>query len=495
MQHAEQHHGHEEGRELHHHLIIVVFHAALANEFRVQRHGLLVIYGHLKQQEILESGGEDGIRQEHQNRPFPREYRGQHQHERQQENGRAEDVFRVEQLQDVFAAHHQAVDVVAFVAHNARELHRAENHKVVDAPEICHQLAVIDVGEGDDDAEHENECRRHDESLARVFVAQNRLDFQFQVLPHLAEAVEIGKLADAAQVGLLGSREFAHHVGHLQSPVDGHKHGEQHKRAEVGQGASLADGRSDACIELEKVLETLRAKAFQQNRQGDEGIDRDGHEPIEKAVVDERAHDGIPLAIGQNQQVEAEKEAQRCPKSLDEEHRHHGVGHEHRKPDEIAAVEERGADERVDADGFRDGQQHVGFHDLRGRLLCGEAKQEVEQQNERRDAHHQLQGRRRGAFVGNQREHHGEKHQIDNHKTAQKPHDVLRRPVLFKVEGAFFGQFAVSAQLANGLQSVHRSIFSVGWGVKRPCYRRSMTSAEGNSLALNTKMASGWFWA
>ena len=65
LQHADEHNRQEERQHLHNHLIIIVFHTAFADEFRVQRHGLLVIDGHLEEDEILESSRENGVGDEH----------------------------------------------------------------------------------------------------------------------------------------------------------------------------------------------------------------------------------------------------------------------------------------------------------------------------------------------------------------------------------------------------------------------------------------------
>ena len=85
LQKADEHQREEECHELHDYLIVVVLDAVLADKFRVQGNGLLVVDGHLEANEVLESSREQGIGEQHQHRPFAGEDRGEHEQHGQQE--------------------------------------------------------------------------------------------------------------------------------------------------------------------------------------------------------------------------------------------------------------------------------------------------------------------------------------------------------------------------------------------------------------------------
>ena len=83
------------------------------------------------------------------------------------------------------------------------------------------------------------------------------------------------------------------------------------------------------------------------------------------------------------------------------------------------------------------GEQKVGFDELRGRLLTKESEQEIGHKDERQENEEKLTGRVLGAAVGNKGQHDREEHHIENHETAEDVDDDLSGCVLL-IDGTTF---------------------------------------------------------
>ena len=129
----------------------------------------------------------------------------------------------MQHVENVLASDHQTVDIVAFVTHNLQDEHAAKDDIVVEAPEVCHELTVIDIGQGDANAHQYNDARREGKANAGILVAHDALHFQFQILSDFAKTVQIAECGDMGEVGRGGVEEFFHHKEMLHTTVNSHQ--------------------------------------------------------------------------------------------------------------------------------------------------------------------------------------------------------------------------------------------------------------------------------
>ena len=87
---------HDEYYAYDYHLHVIAFESALRCYLFVHWYCLSRVDCRLEYDEVLESHGVDGIADEHHNRHLAGKHHWQHQHERQQEHGRIEDVLGME---------------------------------------------------------------------------------------------------------------------------------------------------------------------------------------------------------------------------------------------------------------------------------------------------------------------------------------------------------------------------------------------------------------
>lgn len=94
-----------------------------AYEFMIERCCLLVIYGELHEQEVAYACRECHVGEEHEQTCLSHDDHRYHEDEREQEDGAVEIELGCEQLLDGMVSHHQTLDIVALVCHDAQQHH------------------------------------------------------------------------------------------------------------------------------------------------------------------------------------------------------------------------------------------------------------------------------------------------------------------------------------------------------------------------------------
>jgi hypothetical protein len=126
----------------------------------------------------------------------------------------------MEQLQDILATYHQAINVISLIAHHLHQKHGSENHEIVQAPEVSHILCIVYVGQRNQYAQNKYDRNGIDKSLSNVLVAHGRLDFQLNVLTHFASFFQKGIVFGSICFCLFHLRQFLPNVRELHFSVD-----------------------------------------------------------------------------------------------------------------------------------------------------------------------------------------------------------------------------------------------------------------------------------
>ena len=86
--------------------------------------------------------------------------------------------------------HHQQFDIVAFLPHNLNQGSYAIKGKTVQAPEVLHQLAVVNSGISHQQRESNHGTQTIDTARTHGFIANVRLKFDFKIFTDQSEAIK-----------------------------------------------------------------------------------------------------------------------------------------------------------------------------------------------------------------------------------------------------------------------------------------------------------------
>ena len=193
---------------------------------------------------------------------------------------------------------HQEVDIVAFGTHHLGEVDGTEEHEAVEAEEVALEAGVVDVEEGDGQREEGDEAHTLDESATDGLVAHGALDFQLQVFANLSEAVQRLELRHVFQLGLLLFADFIVDERHLHATIDSKQDGE--KDSEDAERPPREDGKVtdeiEDCVHL--AVGEYEERYYQRT------IESCRQCPPPHALIDERAHQQVPLAVDHHHQMQ-----------------------------------------------------------------------------------------------------------------------------------------------------------------------------------------------
>jgi len=354
-------------------------HVLAVGQLGVQVQRAAVVHGQLEEAAVDGSRREQGPGQAADDRQLARHHGGYHQHEGYQDGHAVEYVFGAQQRVDGLLAAHQAVYVVAFVAHDAEQEHDAEDDVVVDHDEALHAGGVVDVAEAEHEAEgHDDEDDGAQRCLAHL-VAQQHLELQAHVFAYLAVAVEEAVFGHVAHLdgGVFHLVHFvvdesAHDVAAEQpQQCDGQQRAQQCQWV----AGDVAFAQSDGPEEEGTVVGDEQGAAYPSV----EG-QWQGYPP--HAFVHQRAAQQKPVVVQYHQQPDADAVGQHAGYTIVAGDGDDGQWHEEEQPEEVERTQARAQQQEVYQPAAAYGQQQVGFHLLRGCLLEGKTDKEVDGQDD-----------------------------------------------------------------------------------------------------------------
>ena len=157
LQHEEQQERHSE-RSSRDEVLHPCTHVLAAAYLGVQVKGLVVVHSQLEHAAVHGTGDKHKPGGAHQRGHLARYHARNHQRERDDKGQAIQDILGTQQRVYRLLPAHQAVDVVALIAHEGREEQDAEDDVIVEHEEVAH-ASVVDVGEADGEAEYQYERR------------------------------------------------------------------------------------------------------------------------------------------------------------------------------------------------------------------------------------------------------------------------------------------------------------------------------------------------
>ena len=164
-----------------------------------------------------------------------------------------------------------------------------------------------------------------------------------------------------------------------------------------------------------------------------------------EAFVHQRAAQQEPVVVQHHQQPDAQAVAQQSAHAVEAYHGERGEGHEEEQPHQVEPAQPRAQQQEVDDPPAAHGQQQVGLHLLRGRLLEGEAYHEVQYEEEYQPGVDDVVRLAR-LVLHDEGEQGAEKHQVACPEYGHEVHPQSSETVLLIHRVSLVGQFAVSAQ-------------------------------------------------
>ena len=225
---------------------------------------------------------------------------------------------------------HEAVDVVPFGSHDLDEEHAAVDDEGIDDEELRGEGSVVNVGIGDDDGEEECEGDAVDEGCADVLVADDALELKFDVFAYFTVAVEEAELRDGAQLTLAGLHGLDGGVPVLHGPVHEEEQGNERNNGEPRKRLPGGEGLADGCIAEDHVLEIAHDP-----RQEECAVEQQRSDPPEHGAGNHGPPKHVVQAVGGDEALEAEQEADSAAEAVAEEHADDGVRHGDEHPQQV----------------------------------------------------------------------------------------------------------------------------------------------------------------
>ena len=331
--------------------------------------------------------------------------------------------------------HHEQVNIVAFGSHDLDEVDGSEEHEAIETPDVGGEPSVIDISERQQQTEHGDDEYALDETLLDGFVAQGALHFELQVFAYLSETVEEGELRDVLQLGLLVAGDLLVDEVQLQTSVDDVEHCTQQETA----------GCRQPC---EAVVFATADKQFRPFLHVDNGVAIDGkveegwQEPPPNLMVDECAHQQVPLAVGRDHQPQQGEHGQSAEQGQSAANADEDIGYEESHPDEVSCREDICDEKTVNDIALLDGQCDVGLDEHGRCLLHAEAHQEIERQQEGHDTEEQ----REIAATCSPAKHCSDEDEVEQGEANADIDEYLGNFVLFEHRMATLTQLEVPAQ-------------------------------------------------
>ena len=178
-------------------------------------------------------------------------------------------------------------------------------------------------------------------------------------------------------------------------------------------------------------------------------------------MVNQCAHQQVPLAVDQNEQVEHQQHGNTAPEGQSAANGYEDIGQEECKPDEVTRREQVVNEEAVYDTGFLQGQQHVGLDQHGGCLLHTETHEEINGQQEGHNGEQQ----REVATPRTPSEHGSNGHEIEGREAQTDIDKHLGHLVLFEQRMAAVGYLLVLAQRKEEFQEFfHLRSITSAWG-------------------------------
>ena len=144
----------------------------------------------------------------------------QHDEEGDEQGDGVEPEFGLEQGDDILLVHHEQVDVVALLSHEFRERGDTEERKAVDAPEVGHERAVIDIGIGRERGEDDDQRETHDTATPHGTITHGGLELYLQIFTNQTETIQETELRDMLQGTLFLPGDLLIDILELEVAID-----------------------------------------------------------------------------------------------------------------------------------------------------------------------------------------------------------------------------------------------------------------------------------
>ena len=159
------------------------------------------------------------------------------ENQRENQQQAVEVIFGPEQAEQGFPAHHQSVQVIAFVRHDAGQDRNGKSREAIDGIELD---GIDALGGLLRDAEEHGSKKNQDnahhlEVLARCLVAEDHAQFQPHVFTSHAEAFQVAVAAEVSDAGVFLPSQFAVDAGGLHTAVDQQEQDDDCQYACVGE--------------------------------------------------------------------------------------------------------------------------------------------------------------------------------------------------------------------------------------------------------------------
>ena len=359
-----------------------VLEVGAVGDLQLQGDGLFVIDSQLEDNEMDQTTSQTHVGDHHQPGELACEDCWQHDEEGDEQGDGVEPEFGLEQGDDVLLVHHEQVDVIALLSHELRERGDTEERKAVDAPEVGHERAVIDIGIGRERGEDDDQRETHDTATPHGTITHGGLELYLQVFANDSETVEETKLRDMLQGAFFLLGDLLIDKPELEETIDEEERGETSNQDWQEPTAAPEGG-----IEVEHLGEGTYVE-FQQPGSEGQHIEGDGSQEPQHIAIDERTEEEIDLTVEHDEQHTPDEFHQDRPETCTSDEDDDGIGQEHGEPQEVEAAEMGGDEETLDGRIARDRLQDIGFHHHTWCGLENETQQIVEQQDHGHHRHH-----------------------------------------------------------------------------------------------------------
>ena len=420
-------HGQEHGYAGHEHLHFRV--APCTCQFLVEMDGCVVIHGQLEDERKDHAGGKQQTSQSSHPRHLSLHDGHDREEERHYQHQALEIVFGLEQGEHRLFVHHKPVYIVSFGTHDGGEGHHSQAVEAIHADENAHKRkGVVNVGEGEQRAQHKHAAGSNEELFADNKVAHSGLDFKLKVFPDDAELVEKDHVARLERLHDLcfGDLHIDSHL--LQTVVDIIERNYRQSKENKAKRIPLDEATHEANGSLKEPLVLFveeKAEVYQQRI--NEQWNQDGGD----VAIDECAPEQVPIAIEDEDEPPSQKKAYQPDNSIELRNCQKAEGNKEKSPKEIVGLQSHTAQERVQHETCWDVKQLVLLDVLSRSFLQEKTQQEVREQEPYHASVYPIE-RLKGSVLEEGVERYSKCTQVGSYKRYEDIAEELHHPILLE---------------------------------------------------------------